>query len=52
MIHVDDMEIDLLVTGTQKGLEAPPGLGIIALSEGAGKRSSLAAAGPSRGTWI
>lgn len=34
LIHVDDMGIDLLVTGTQKGLEAPPGLGIIALSEG------------------
>lgn len=34
LIHVDEMGIDLLVTGTQKGLEAPPGLGIIALSEG------------------
>ncbi len=34
LIHVDEMEIDLLVTGTQKGLEAPPGLGIIALSPG------------------
>lgn len=30
---VDGMGIDALVTGTQKGLEAPPGLGIIALSE-------------------
>ena len=34
LIDVDEMQIDLLVTGTQKGLEAPPGLGIIALSEG------------------
>jgi alanine-glyoxylate transaminase / serine-glyoxylate transaminase / serine-pyruvate transaminase len=34
LIHVDRMAIDLLVTGTQKGLEAPPGLGLIALSKG------------------
>ena len=31
--RVDSMGIDALVTGTQKGMEAPPGLGIIALSE-------------------
>ena len=31
--RVDTMGIDALVTGTQKGLEAPPGLGILALSE-------------------
>jgi alanine-glyoxylate transaminase / serine-glyoxylate transaminase / serine-pyruvate transaminase len=31
--RVDSMGIDALVTGTQKGLEAPPGLGILALSE-------------------
>ena len=30
--RVDDMGIDALVTGTQKGMEAPPGLGIIGLS--------------------
>jgi alanine-glyoxylate transaminase / serine-glyoxylate transaminase / serine-pyruvate transaminase len=30
--RVDTMGIDALVTGTQKGLEAPPGLGILALS--------------------
>jgi alanine-glyoxylate transaminase / serine-glyoxylate transaminase / serine-pyruvate transaminase len=30
--RVDTMDIDALVTGTQKGLEAPPGLGILALS--------------------
>lgn len=34
LIDVDEMGIDLLVTGTQKGLEAPPGLGIIAVGEG------------------
>ena len=31
--RVDGMGIDALVTGTQKGMEAPPGLGVIALSE-------------------
>ncbi len=31
-VNVDAMEIDCVVTGTQKGFEAPPGLGIIALS--------------------
>ena len=33
LARVDSMAIDALVTGTQKGLEAPPGLGIIALSQ-------------------
>ncbi|MDQ3940175.1 MAG: aminotransferase class V-fold PLP-dependent enzyme, partial [Actinomycetota bacterium] len=33
-VDVDRMGIDALVTGTQKGLEAPPGLGILALSAG------------------
>jgi alanine-glyoxylate transaminase / serine-glyoxylate transaminase / serine-pyruvate transaminase len=33
LLHVDDMGIDAVVTGTQKGFEAPPGLGIIALSQ-------------------
>lgn len=32
-LDVDGMGIDAVVTGTQKGLEAPPGLGILALSE-------------------
>lgn len=31
IVDVDGMGIGALVTGTQKGLEAPPGLGIIAL---------------------
>jgi alanine-glyoxylate transaminase/serine-glyoxylate transaminase/serine-pyruvate transaminase len=33
LVNVDAMGMDAIVTGTQKGLEAPPGLGIIALSE-------------------
>lgn len=32
LLNVDSMGIDAVVTGTQKGLEAPPGLGILALS--------------------
>jgi alanine-glyoxylate transaminase/serine-glyoxylate transaminase/serine-pyruvate transaminase len=32
------MGIDVLVTGTQKGLEAPPGLGILALGPGGRER--------------
>jgi alanine-glyoxylate transaminase/serine-glyoxylate transaminase/serine-pyruvate transaminase len=31
LVDVDEMGIGALVTGTQKGLEAPPGLGILAL---------------------
>ncbi|MDQ4095826.1 MAG: aminotransferase class V-fold PLP-dependent enzyme, partial [Actinomycetota bacterium] len=31
--RVDSMGIDALVTGTQKGMEAPPGLGVLALSK-------------------
>lgn len=31
-VDVDGMEIDAFVTSTQKGLEAPPGLGVVALS--------------------
>ncbi len=33
MIEVDAMGLGALVTGTQKGLEAPPGLGILALGQ-------------------
>lgn len=39
LVNVDAMDIDCLVTGSQKGLEAPPGLGILAL--GAGGRARL-----------
>lgn len=38
---VDGMGLDCLVTSTQKGLESPPGLGIVAL--GAGGRARLGA---------
>jgi len=34
LIDVDGWGIDALVTSTQKGLETPPGLGVIALGEG------------------
>jgi alanine-glyoxylate transaminase/serine-glyoxylate transaminase/serine-pyruvate transaminase len=33
LCDVDGMELDVVVTGAQKGLEAPPGLGILALGE-------------------
>jgi alanine-glyoxylate transaminase/serine-glyoxylate transaminase/serine-pyruvate transaminase len=33
LVDVDGMGIDALVTGTQKGLESPPGLGVVALSD-------------------
>ena len=32
LLNVDEMGIDAVVTGTQKGLEAPPGLGVIGFS--------------------
>lgn len=32
--RVDEWGLDVLVTGTQKGLESPPGLGILALGPG------------------
>ncbi len=38
IVNVDRMGIDVLVTGTQKGLEAPPGLGILALGPGGRER--------------
>ena len=34
LVDIDKMGIDVLVTSTQKGLEAPPGLGIMALGPG------------------
>lgn len=33
LLDVDRWGIDVLVTGTQKGLEAPPGMGVVALGE-------------------
>jgi len=38
LLDVDAAGIELLVTGTQKGLEAPPGLGVIALGPGGRER--------------
>lgn len=38
LINVDRMDIDCLVTSTQKGLEAPPGLGILVLGPGGRER--------------
>lgn len=38
LVDVDAMGIGCLVTGTQKGLEAPPGLGILALGESGRRR--------------
>jgi alanine-glyoxylate transaminase / serine-glyoxylate transaminase / serine-pyruvate transaminase len=34
LCDVDGMGVDCVVTGSQKGLDAPPGLGILALGEG------------------
>lgn len=45
-VSVDAMGIDCLVTSTQKGLEAPPGLGIIALGPRGRARLRTRAARP------
>ena len=49
LIDIDKMGIDVLVTGTQKGLEAPPGLGIMAL--GAGGRARVEARKETPQSW-
>ena len=49
LINVDKMGIDCLVTSTQKGLEAPPGLGILAL--GPGGRERVEARGERPDSW-
>ena len=49
LLDVDRMGIDAVVTGTQKGLEAPPGLGIVALGERA--RARVAERGEITGSW-
>jgi alanine-glyoxylate transaminase / serine-glyoxylate transaminase / serine-pyruvate transaminase len=48
-IAVDSMDLDAVVTGTQKGLEAPPGLGILALSARGRERVEARSARP--GSW-
>lgn len=45
-LDVEGMGIDAVVTSTQKGLESPPGLGIIALSERGQQRVSESASRP------
>jgi alanine-glyoxylate transaminase / serine-glyoxylate transaminase / serine-pyruvate transaminase len=37
---IDRMQLDCVVTGSQKGLEAPPGLGIVALGDAGQERVS------------
>jgi alanine-glyoxylate transaminase / serine-glyoxylate transaminase / serine-pyruvate transaminase len=46
LVNVDRDGIDILVTGTQKGLEAPPGLGIVALGPRARERLEARAEPP------
>jgi alanine-glyoxylate transaminase/serine-glyoxylate transaminase/serine-pyruvate transaminase len=46
LVNVDRDGIDVLVTGTQKGLEAPPGLGIVALGSRARERIEARAEPP------
>jgi alanine-glyoxylate transaminase/serine-glyoxylate transaminase/serine-pyruvate transaminase len=38
LVDVDAMGIDAMVTGSQKGLDGPPGLGVLALGEGGRQR--------------
>lgn len=49
LLNVDAMGIDAVVTGTQKGLEAPPGLGVIAF--GARGREVIEARSDPLGSW-
>lgn len=46
LVNIDAMDIDLLVTGTQKGLEAPPGMGILVLGPGGRRRVEARSARP------
>jgi alanine-glyoxylate transaminase/serine-glyoxylate transaminase/serine-pyruvate transaminase len=46
LCDVDGMGIDVLVTGSQKGLDAPPGLGILALGSGGRERVESRSARP------
>ncbi|MDP9225613.1 MAG: aminotransferase class V-fold PLP-dependent enzyme [Actinomycetota bacterium] len=49
LLNVDAMGLDAVVTGTQKGLETPPGLGVIAM--GARGRARLDSRGALFGSW-
>ena len=46
LADVEGMGVDALVTGTQKGLETPPGLGVLALSSRGRERVRSRSAGP------
>jgi alanine-glyoxylate transaminase/serine-glyoxylate transaminase/serine-pyruvate transaminase len=46
LANVEAMGLDALVTGTQKGLEAPPGLGVLALSRRGRERVGSRSADP------
>ncbi|MGH2819931.1 MAG: pyridoxal-phosphate-dependent aminotransferase family protein [Actinomycetota bacterium] len=46
LVDVEAMGIDALVTSTQKGLEAPPGLGVLALSSRGRELVESRSAGP------
>jgi alanine-glyoxylate transaminase / serine-glyoxylate transaminase / serine-pyruvate transaminase len=46
LADVEGMGLDAIVTGSQKGLEAPPGLGILALSRRARERIARRSARP------
>ncbi|MEA2509071.1 MAG: alanine-glyoxylate transaminase / serine-glyoxylate transaminase / serine-pyruvate transaminase [Actinomycetota bacterium] len=48
-LNVDEMGLDAIVTGSQKGLETPPGLGILAL--GSRGRERVEARGEILGSW-
>jgi alanine-glyoxylate transaminase/serine-glyoxylate transaminase/serine-pyruvate transaminase len=50
LLNVDAMGIDAIVTGSQKGLETPPGLGILALGERG--RERVDARGEILGSWF
>jgi alanine-glyoxylate transaminase / serine-glyoxylate transaminase / serine-pyruvate transaminase len=49
LLSVDAMDLDAAVTGTQKGLETPPGLGVIAL--GPRGRARIDSGGEPLGSW-
>lgn len=49
LLNVDAMGLDAVVTGTQKGLETPPGLGVVAL--GGRGRERVDARGEVLGSW-
>ena len=51
LLDVDGWGITAVATGTQKGLEAPPGLGIVALGPGRARRMPRGRGARRPGTW-